>query len=102
MSGKERMLSAFQHKEADKIPVYEQAFASDVASEILGRGVYAGGTSLHYEEAKAWIVEAAIPLKAIGIQDISKAQLSLNVIRVNKIERKSAKIYIEDKEIHFC
>ena len=55
MTGKQRIISAFQHKEADRVPIYEQAFASDVASEILGRKVLTGGTSLHYEEAKAWM-----------------------------------------------
>ncbi|MEA3477983.1 MAG: uroporphyrinogen decarboxylase family protein [Bacteroidota bacterium] len=46
---------AFQHKEGDRVPVYEQAITSDVVSEIMGRQVYAQGTSLHYEEAKAWM-----------------------------------------------
>lgn len=55
ISGKERVLSAFQHREGDRVPIYEQAFASDVASEILGRKVYTGSTSLFYEEAKAWM-----------------------------------------------
>ena len=55
MTGKQRVILAFQHKQGDRIPVYEQAFASDVASEILGKKVYTGSTSLHYEEAKAWI-----------------------------------------------
>jgi len=52
-------------------------------------------------EAKFWTVEAAIPLKAIGIKDISQAQLSLNVVRSNNIVRKSAQISLEEKEIHF-
>ncbi len=55
MTGKERILLAFQHKEGDRVPIYEQAIASDVASEIMGRKVYAQGTSLHYEDAKAWM-----------------------------------------------
>ncbi len=55
MSGKERVILAFQHKEGDRVPIYQQGFASDVASKILGRTVYTGGTSLHYEEAKAWM-----------------------------------------------
>ncbi len=55
MTGKERIILAFQHREGDRVPIYEQAFVSDVASKILGRKVYTGGTSLHYEEAKAWM-----------------------------------------------
>ena len=54
-TGKERVLLAFQHKEGDRVPIYEQSIASDVASKILGKEVYTGGTSLHYEEAKAWM-----------------------------------------------
>ncbi len=33
------------------VPVYEQAFASDVASAILGREAFTGATMLHYQEA---------------------------------------------------
>ena len=55
MTGKKKIISAFQHKEGDRVPIYEQAFASDVASEILGRKVYTGSTSLHYEETTAWM-----------------------------------------------
>jgi len=55
MTGKERILCAFQHKEGDRVPIYEQAFASSVASEILGQKVFTGSTSLFYEESKAWL-----------------------------------------------
>lgn len=55
MNGKERMRLAFQHREADRVPCCEQAFASDVASAIFGRPMYTGTTSLHYEEARAWM-----------------------------------------------
>ena len=57
MTGKERVISAFQHKEGDRVPIYLGGtyIASDVASEIFGRKVYTGSTSLHYEEAKDWI-----------------------------------------------
>ncbi|OGS21747.1 MAG: hypothetical protein A3J83_02220 [Elusimicrobia bacterium RIFOXYA2_FULL_40_6] len=55
MNAKERFLKAFKHEKPDRIPVFEQAFYSDVASKILNREVFTGGTSLHYEETKAWM-----------------------------------------------
>ncbi len=43
MSGKERVLNAFNHKESDYVPVSDQLIVSKVASEILGRYAYTGG-----------------------------------------------------------
>ena len=53
MTSKQRILSAFQHKEGDRIPLFEQSLASSVASQILGRKAYTGSVSLHKEEADA-------------------------------------------------
>jgi hypothetical protein len=39
MTSKERVNCAFQHKEADIIPVGELAIHSPIASEILGRNI---------------------------------------------------------------
>jgi len=55
MSGKERIRAAFEHREADRVPIFEQGVASDVASEILGREAFTGATYLHYQEALAWM-----------------------------------------------
>jgi len=55
MTGKERVLNALEHKEGDRVPIHKHAMASSVASEILGREVFIGSTSLFYEEAKAWL-----------------------------------------------
>lgn len=49
------MLRAFAHQEGDKVPCFEQSFASDVASKLLGRHAFTGSTSLHYDEACAWM-----------------------------------------------
>jgi uroporphyrinogen decarboxylase len=43
MTGKERILNAFNHKESDFVPVSDQLIVSKVASEILGRHAYTGG-----------------------------------------------------------
>ena len=43
MSGKERVLNAFNHKESDFVPIGDQLVVSKVASEILGRYAYTGG-----------------------------------------------------------
>lgn len=55
MTNRERFLAAFEGRATDRPPVYEQAFASDVASELLGRPAYVGATMLHYQQAVAWI-----------------------------------------------
>lgn len=43
MTGKQRVLSAFNHIEPDLVPVSDQLIVSKVASEILGRYAYTGG-----------------------------------------------------------
>ncbi|MGC8977064.1 MAG: hypothetical protein ACP5OB_05510 [Candidatus Ratteibacteria bacterium] len=43
MTGKERVINAFSHKESDFVPVSDQLIVSKVASEILGRYAYTGG-----------------------------------------------------------
>ncbi|MCC7491266.1 MAG: hypothetical protein IT204_02915 [Fimbriimonadaceae bacterium] len=55
MTGRQRVLAAFDHVEPDRVPFFEQAFASDVASALLGRPAATGTTLLHYEEAAAWM-----------------------------------------------
>jgi hypothetical protein len=52
---KERALAAFEHRQADRIPMFEQGVASDVASGILGREAFTGTVYLHYQEACAWM-----------------------------------------------
>jgi len=54
-SHKQRALAAFAHREADRVPLFEQSIASDVASRILGRDACTGTTFLHYQEACAWM-----------------------------------------------
>ncbi|NLX06578.1 MAG: hypothetical protein GXY33_15680 [Phycisphaerae bacterium] len=50
-----RIQSAFEGFWPDRIPICEQAFASSVASEILGRPVWTGSTDVHYAEACAYL-----------------------------------------------
>lgn len=52
MTNRQRFLAAFEGK-AQQVPVWEQAFASDVASELLGREAFTGSTYLHYQQAVA-------------------------------------------------
>ncbi|OGS22932.1 MAG: hypothetical protein A2252_07585 [Elusimicrobia bacterium RIFOXYA2_FULL_39_19] len=54
MNSKERFMKAFKNEKPDRIPVFEQSFYSDVAAKIIGREAFTGGTSLHFEESKAW------------------------------------------------
>jgi len=52
---KRRIRAAFDHRQPDRVPCFEQSIASDVASEILGREAFTGTTYLHYQEACAWM-----------------------------------------------
>jgi len=55
LTSKERIEAIFAGKKPDRVGRYEQSIYSSVASAILGRPALTGGTSLHYEEAKAWV-----------------------------------------------
>lgn len=51
----QRVYAALDGNWPDRVPICEQAFASSVASEILGREVWTGSTDIHYAEACAWL-----------------------------------------------
>ncbi len=51
MTNRQLFISAFGGTATHKVPVYEQAFASEVASKILGREAFTGAVMLHYQEA---------------------------------------------------
>ena len=53
MADKELFLAAFRGEATTRPPAWEQAFASDVASRILGRAAATGTVTLHYQEAAA-------------------------------------------------
>ena len=53
MTERELFVAAFEGRATERVPVYEQSFASTVASQILGREAYTGGTVLHWQEAVA-------------------------------------------------
>lgn len=50
-----RVRAAFDHRQPDGVPCFEQSIASDVAGEILGREAFTGTSYLHYQEASAWM-----------------------------------------------
>ena len=52
---RERVEAVFGGRRPDRVPLCEQAFASSVASELLGREAHTGGTELHYRESLAWM-----------------------------------------------
>jgi uroporphyrinogen-III decarboxylase len=51
----DRVFGALEGRWADRVPICEQAFASTVASRILGREMITGSTDVHYYEACAWL-----------------------------------------------
>ena len=55
MNHVQRVEAVFEGRRPDRTPVCEQALASSVASQILGRRAYTGSTELHYDEACAWL-----------------------------------------------
>jgi uroporphyrinogen decarboxylase len=60
MTSRERVRLAFQHREPDRVPIYEQTVCCRVASEIMGRRMRTGGGRLRYEETAArWESEEA-------------------------------------------
>ncbi|MGQ9464026.1 MAG: uroporphyrinogen decarboxylase family protein [Candidatus Fervidibacter sp.] len=55
MTQRQLFIAAFHGEAKSKVPVYEQAFSSDVASKILNRDAAVGGAMLHYQEAVAGV-----------------------------------------------
>ena len=55
MTGLERMRCAFKHIEGDRVPIYEQGVAWDVATSILGRPAMTGLTGIHRQEAEEYL-----------------------------------------------
>ena len=91
MSGKERVLNAFNHKESDFVPVSDQLIVSKVASEILGRYAYTGGgefskdtIELLYRGERDFLVERYVE-DTVGIHE----KLGLDFIRVGTVPSKN-------------
>jgi len=55
----QRIDDVFNGRWPERIPICEQAFASSVASEILGREAFTGSTDIHYFESRSWMKGAA-------------------------------------------
>lgn len=88
MNGKERIKLAFGHQEADRVPLFEAAFSSKLASVILGRQVYLpsnGGRSFQYFIRSAMDGEKSLTAAAIrSAQDAIELyqELGIDMIRV--------------------
>lgn len=54
MTGKKRILSVFQGKTTDKVPIHHIGFSSSIASQILGHEAHVGGGIQQWREAKAY------------------------------------------------
>jgi uroporphyrinogen decarboxylase len=88
MDGKTRVKIAFAHQEPDRVPLFEAAFSSKLASQILGRQVYLpsnGGASFrHFLQAgmngPAALSETAVKSSQDAIELYSK--LGIDMIRV--------------------
>jgi hypothetical protein len=88
VDGKTRVRMALNHQEPDRVPLYEGAFSSRIASEILGREAYIpsnGGASFrHFLRASMAGLDAS---RAAAVESGKAAielcqQLGLDMIRV--------------------
>lgn len=50
LNSKERVKVTFGHEEPDRVPVFEQEIASNIASQILGRHAYTGSGGIGWRE----------------------------------------------------
>ena len=88
MDGKTRVKLALAHQEADRVPLFEAAFSSKLASQILGRTVYLpsnGGLSFrHFLRANMAGLPAATRAAVQAGRDAIDlcAALGLDMIRV--------------------
>jgi len=88
MDGKARIRAALAHEEADRVPLYEGAFSSSIASQILGREVFIpsnGGSSfrhflLAHQAGIETAREAAITSARDGVELYTR--LGIDMIRV--------------------
>ena len=78
MTSKERIQAIFAGKTPDRIGRYEQTIYSSVGSAILGRQSLTGGTSVHFEEAKAWVAGG----KAAHDEVLERVYADLGELRV--------------------
>jgi hypothetical protein len=88
MDGKTRVKLAMSHRQADRVPLFEAAFSSKLASRILGRKVYLpsnGGLSFRHFLKSQMIGQSALTQAAIqaGRDAIDLyALLGIDMIRV--------------------
>jgi len=88
LSGKDRLKLALSHREADRVPLYEGAFSSKLASQILGRTVFIpsnGGSSFRHfllaaQAGPDATRDAAIASAQAGVE--LYATLGIDMIRV--------------------
>lgn len=103
MNSRDRIQAAFEHREGDRVPLFEQSVASDVASEILGYEAFTGTTYLHYQEAAAWMQgEAAHDdfVEQLGSDSLELAR-ALHWDMIHPIWRHSARPAAQLDEFNF-
>lgn len=93
MTPAERVLCAFDHREPDRVPVYEQSVCCRVASDIMGRRMRTAGGRIRWEETSArWESETAWQ-EYVGhlIEDVGDLIRALNFDLVGMPWRHSAR-----------
>jgi hypothetical protein len=55
VNGKERVFTMLSGKTPDRVALFEKSVYASVGSKILGRPALTGGTTIHRDEAEAWL-----------------------------------------------
>jgi len=53
MLPKDRVLAAFEHRDSDKVPIYQAGLSSRIGSEVLDREAFVGGGMQQWRESSA-------------------------------------------------
>jgi hypothetical protein len=55
MTSKERVFAILSGTSPDRVALYEKSVYATVGSKLLGRPAFTGGTTIHRDEAEAWL-----------------------------------------------
>jgi len=101
---RERLIGAVEFKPVDRVPVFEQEIASNVASEILGRRAFTGGGGIGWREiAEAIYRRERDRLTKHIVEDLIELTLKLRLdgIRPPLVGISGAKKKIGDDTYYF-
>ena len=93
MDSRDRVMAAFMHEEPDRVPIFEQEIASNVASEILGRYAYTGGGGIGWRDVAEMVWHGRRDLLVQRLcQDLVElhVKLDLDIVRAPLVPERGA------------